>query len=448
MSATPQKLEALRSLRDLPHVWKPATSFVSVQTANSRGSSPCSPRRDRMKKSLGRRTCSGFNHARLVFVASPTPTPPPTSTTAAPTTSIRIITAPRPPSPNRVTTSVLLQKDLFDIGTYYGYACRNASRSFSSTRVADAPDFKPKHALNSLRIKGNAAPETGTPNLESKEKETDIALATGPPPPEGPLSIVFTDIVKSTAMWEKNTTAMSRAMSLHDASIRSLLQRNHGYEVKQNGDGFMIAFSTATSAVQFCLDVQEELLAERWPAGILDLPSGKTTLDDEGHVLFRGLKLRMSAHWGTPVCNWNEIIERMDYLGPMVNRAARFIEVTEPGQIVVSEDFLLRLQGELADVAKDESVDRFRTPEETKRTKEDARSLAMNVTLTNHQSFAIKRLGHHRFKGLDDPQTLYFLVPGSLEGRMAHWHRVKHVAGVKGNVRSDSGRRDGGKDDD
>jgi len=142
---------------------------------------------------------------------------------------------------------------------------------------------------------------------------------------------------------------------MHDGMIRSLTEANQGYEVKQNGDGFMVAFPTATSAVQFCLDVQEQLLDECWPPGILELPPGRETTDSEGHVLFRGLKLRMSAHWGTPVCNWNEVINRMDYLGPMVNRAARFIQVTEGGQIVVSGDFLLQLQHELemAQVEKD-----------------------------------------------------------------------------------------------
>ncbi|KAL6246577.1 hypothetical protein RBB50_006815 [Rhinocladiella similis] len=370
-------------------------------------------------KSLGRR--HGVNHARRLLGGTTPPTP------------VIGITAPTPVS-THVTASNLLRTNLSTVGfgMHHGHA-RFTYRSFSSTSAGHTSDYsKPKH------------------NSGIKHANTESGAQSTTAPPQGSLSIVFTDIVKSTAMWEKNSSAMSRAMSLHDASIRSLITRNQGYEVKQNGDGFMIAFATATPAVQFCLDVQEELLAECWPAGILDLPNGKTTLDDEGHVLFRGLKLRMSAHWGTPVCNWNEIIRRMDYLGPMVNRAARFIEVTEPGQIVVSEDFLLQLQGELTK-AKSESADQLRTPQKEK--KEE--SLDLNVLrshkgqerLTN-QSFAIKRLGNHRFKGLDKPEPLYFLVPESLEGRVVHWHQVKHVSGVKGNVRSDYGQGDSSKGDD
>ncbi len=237
---------------------------------------------------------------------------------------------------------------------------------------------------------------------------------------------------------------MVRAMHLHDNMIRTLTEENSGYEVKQNGDGFMIAFPTASSAVRFCLDVQEQLLDEHWPAGILKLPSGQETTDSDGHVLFRGLKLRMSAHWGSPVCNWNDVIQRMDYLGPMVNRAARFIEATEAGQIVVSEEFLRQLQAEL-EMAKGETSEMGTTDACSARdpAKNEAEALDLSMLRSKkdqnritHQTFAVRLLGKHKFKGLDEPQKLYFLVPWSLEGRVNHWHQVTHVAGVKGNVRT------------
>lgn len=303
-----------------------------------------------------------------------------------------------------------------------------------------------------------------------------------PPPPQGSLSIVFTDIVKSTAIWEKDATAMMQAMQLHDHMIRHLTEANQGYEVKQNGDGFMVAFPTATSAVQFCLDVQEQLLDEKWPREILKLPPGREAKDSDGHLLFRGLQLRMSAHWGSPVCNWNDVIQRMDYLGPMVNRAARFIEATEAGQIVVSEDFLRQLQDELEVEAKEggetdqifthqhhqqqqQSTDSTSTGtcsgddenEKTGTTRQPGTDTDKDNSNNNnnedesvdlealrskkgqrkltHQQFEIRLLGDHEFKGVDEPQKLYFLVPRSLEGRVDHWHRVTHVPGVKGNVR-------------
>ncbi|KIW91714.1 uncharacterized protein Z519_07682 [Cladophialophora bantiana CBS 173.52] len=277
------------------------------------------------------------------------------------------------------------------------------------------------------------------------------APARGTPPPLGRIGIVFTDIVKSTNIWEKDTNAMIKAMKLHDDMIRGLTVANEGYEVKQNGDGFMIAFPTATSAVQFCLDVQEKLLDEHWPKEILKLPPSQGTKDSGGHVLFRGLQLRMSAHWGEPVSKWNEVIQRMDYLGPVVNRAARFIQVTEGGQIVLSEEFLLQLQSEM-EMARRQTE----TQEETytadrgtdggpshdtnvpAATSLDLRSLhsRREQKKLTHQQFEIRPLGDYEFQGLDDPHKLYFIVPCSLEGRVDHWHQVAHVTGVKGNIRS------------
>jgi adenylate cyclase len=284
------------------------------------------------------------------------------------------------------------------------------------------------------------------------------------PPPLGPISIVFTDIVKSTDIWEKNTSAMISAMKLHDDTVRSLTLSNNGYEVKQNGDGFMIAFPTATSAVQFCLDVQEKLLDEEWPKALLKLGPGQETTDEEGHVLFRGLQLRMSAHWGEPVSKWNEVIQRMDYLGPVVNRAARFVQVTEGGQIVVSEDFLVQLQHEMQRTEgrdEDSSSQRTQTQplssEASTSTNTDVNANTTTATTAEHspppdlgilrsktgqknvttQNFQIRELGDYEFQGLDDPQKLYFIVPRSLEGRVEHWHQVMHVSGVKGNVKTE-----------
>ncbi|KAK5197152.1 hypothetical protein LTR72_000377 [Exophiala xenobiotica] len=308
------------------------------------------------------------------------------------------------------------------------------ARPFSSTNARHDPETKTK------RI-GDAH---GTVKSEPDTLDRRRHLASRTPPPQGDLSIVFTDIVKSTAIWEQDAPAMVRAMHLHDTMIRTLTEENSGYEVKQNGDGFMIAFHTATSAVRFCLDVQEQLLDEHWPAGILKLPSGEETTDSDGHVLFRGLKLRMSAHWGEPVCNWNEVIQRMDYLGPMVNRAARFIEATEAGQIVVSEELLRQLQAEL-EIEKGEPSEIETTDACSGRdsAKNEAEALDLSMLRSKrdqkritHQTFAVQLLGNHQFKGLDEPQKLYFLVPTSLEGRVDHWHQVTHVAGVKGNVRT------------
>lgn len=40
-----------------------------------------------------------------------------------------------------------------------------------------------------------------------------------------------------------------------------------GYEVKSDGDSFMVAFSSVFSAVTYCMSVQEALLGADWPEG-------------------------------------------------------------------------------------------------------------------------------------------------------------------------------------
>ena len=288
---------------------------------------------------------------------------------------------------------------------------------------------------------------------------------TNVPAPEGQLAIVFTDVVKSTAIWESDPSAMTRAMQIHDEIIRSATSRYLGYEVKQNGDGFMIAFSTAVCAIQFCLSVQQQLIYTKWPEELLNLQPGQVSKDDDGNVLFKGLRLRMSAHWGEPVCNYNDVIARMDYLGPMVNRAARFIEVSEGGQIVVSDDFLHELQKAKSASKNDATgdpampvtappgdelnaaTDRKRlaqldiVDQEEEATKIDLEGLRCGDTsgeddLPSDRHFELRSLGKHNFKGIEDPQKLYFIIPYSLRGRMEHWPRHYHVPGSKGNLTS------------
>ena len=303
-------------------------------------------------------------------------------------------------------------------------------RSFNTTTCNNIHEPEPKSAPSAPGALAEASTTLAAAIMSNEVPATDTG------PPLGSIGIVFTDIVKSTNLWEKDPEAMIAAMHVHDEAIRSLTLQNDGYEVKQNGDGFMIAFPTAKSTVQFCLDVQEKLLKEAWSSEILELPPGEEITDEEtGRVLFRGLQLRISAHWGEPVSRWNEVIERMDYLGPVVNRAARFVQVTEPGQIVVSEDFLLRLQSEMelnGDTAEDSSDSTSSSPSHVDL--KALRSPKVQKQATS-QPWRVRELGEYNLQGLDEPQKLWFIVPRSLEARAEHWQQVTHVSGVKGNVK-------------
>jgi len=268
-------------------------------------------------------------------------------------------------------------------------------------------------------------------DAESKTRQSTEA-------PQPPLAIVFTDIVKSTAIWEKNSSAMAESMTIHDDLLRNLTATHSGYEVKQNGDGFMIAFQSAVSALNFCLDVQLQLQEQKWPQELLDIGPAQPVVnehaesdDEQEDVLWRGLRLRMSAHFGEPVCVWNEVIQRMDYLGPAVNRAARFVSVCEGGQIVVSEEFLQELSNSATSTgARNGPLFENAQAGGAVVHEDDQRQLEDLVGTR----FEVRMLGDRHFKGVAEKQRLFFIIPKSLQGRLKHFPRHKYVQASKGNL--------------
>src|SRR5690606_26860098 len=98
------------------------------------------------------------------------------------------------------------------------------------------------------------------------------ALALPTQAPSGAVALVFTDIQGSTQLWERCTSGMRAALELHDRILRTLLVSTSGYEVKTQGDSFMVAFPTVADAARWCLDVQEVLLAAPWPEELLAQP--------------------------------------------------------------------------------------------------------------------------------------------------------------------------------
>ena len=154
-----------------------------------------------------------------------------------------------------------------------------------------------------------------------------------------PVVIMFTDIQGSTSLWEKDAESMAQALTVHNEVFRSFLPRMSGYEVKTEGDAFMVAFESPVDAIVCALTLQRELLRCDWPESILDTPMTRETRDRFGQIIWRGLRVRMALHYGTPELRMDPTTGRMDYFGPMVNRAARVEGVAKGGQVVVSEPF-------------------------------------------------------------------------------------------------------------
>lgn len=249
-------------------------------------------------------------------------------------------------------------------------------------------------------------------------------------PPIGHVALVFTDIKNSTSLWETNG-GMQSAMRLHNILLRRQLRVVGGYEVKTEGDAFMVSFPSVSSALIWCFNVQIQLLREDWPQEILESEDGKEVRDLDGNVIYRGLSVRMGIHWGWPVCENDPVTRRMDYFGPMVNRAARISGAADGGQIMASRDVVNELtallgtfdetggpiallsdsadvtaEGELADF--DEDAFRLLHP-----------SVTRDVVLLRRMGFGISEVGERKLKGLETPEMLNLVYPKQLSGRMA-----------------------------
>ena len=234
-------------------------------------------------------------------------------------------------------------------------------------------------------------------------------------PPTGNVAIVFTDIKNSTYLWELCPDAMRSAIKTHNSVMRRQLRVFGGYEVKTEGDAFMVAFSTPTRALLCCLTVQLKLLEVEWPAEIVSTKDGCLITDENNRVLFYGLSVRMGIHWGRPVTEMDIVTKRMDYLGPMVNKASRVSNVADGGQVALSADFVQEFHNILAlQKHADQNSDL------SKELYNDAEDLAY----VGSEAKVLKEIGYHfyplgevKLKGLETMESITLAYPEALHKR-------------------------------
>ncbi|HUP61851.1 MAG TPA: adenylate/guanylate cyclase domain-containing protein [Thermoanaerobaculia bacterium] len=138
--------------------------------------------------------------------------------------------------------------------------------------------------------------------------------------PAGTVTLMFTDIVGSTALRDALVAAhgendgdrlyRERFQYPHNSRIRAHLDRHHGFEVKTNGDSFMVAFGNAEDAVSCAVAIQRNLRDEP----------------------IETLAVRIGMHTGaaTPY----ERDGKWDYDGHAVNIAARVESLLKGGERV------------------------------------------------------------------------------------------------------------------
>jgi class 3 adenylate cyclase/tetratricopeptide (TPR) repeat protein len=132
--------------------------------------------------------------------------------------------------------------------------------------------------------------------------------------PSGVVTFLLTDIVDSSALWDRHPAAMAAALERHDAIVAEVVSRSGGELLKSKleGDATVSVFERATAGAAAALALRDAFAQQEWPD------------DAEPHV-------RMALHTG-------EAYERAgDYFGPALNRAARLRALARADQILLSQ---------------------------------------------------------------------------------------------------------------
>lgn len=152
------------------------------------------------------------------------------------------------------------------------------------------------------------------------------------------ISLVSTDVKGSTRLWEQDPGMVNRATHVHDAAIRRLMSKYFGYEVRTEGDSFLIAFHTAEDALGFCLGCQLQLMTCDWPIE-LESTQGACSVYFQDSLVFRGMRVRMAIATG-PLGNisTNALTKRLEYAGQVMDRVKVLESFADGGQIVMDSE--------------------------------------------------------------------------------------------------------------
>ena len=130
---------------------------------------------------------------------------------------------------------------------------------------------------------------------------------------DGTVTILFSDIEDSTLMTERlGDERWIEVLRAHNALFRRRLREHRGFEVKSQGDGFMLVFRDPEAALACASEIQRDLEASE-------------VFEDER------VRVRMGLHTG------QAIREEGDLFGRSVILAARIAAQACGGEILVSE---------------------------------------------------------------------------------------------------------------
>jgi class 3 adenylate cyclase len=137
--------------------------------------------------------------------------------------------------------------------------------------------------------------------------------------PDGTVTILFSDIESSTALnVELGDDRWMELLGEHNRLVRSAIAEHRGYEVKTEGDAFMVAFQSARDALRCAIDVQRAFEARNEDLG------------DGAHPV----RVRVGLHTGEPVREGSDAAA--DFYGTHVVMASRIASLATGGEVLVS----------------------------------------------------------------------------------------------------------------
>jgi class 3 adenylate cyclase/CheY-like chemotaxis protein len=126
-------------------------------------------------------------------------------------------------------------------------------------------------------------------------------------------TVLFTDIVASTALMSRLGDGATRVRSRHFAALRNALAMHDGVEVKTLGDGIMAVFASTHHAIECAVAMQQDVAARdaQQPDAAFEQRVGLSV----GDVLHNG----------------------GDYFGTAVVEASRLCAAAAPGEILLTD---------------------------------------------------------------------------------------------------------------